>query len=520
MNKTELITFLRDPGKLTTKDLEELEELVNENPYFLSARLLLAKGSKELKDPKTKKRIASAAIYSTDRVLLKKYLSGDLFFLHKPPPEDSIKKPKGAPSEREKKEAQKASIKKVTTTTDSQPKEETPPKPRADIRPSALKKEENKPTPKVPEVPSGHLDSILEELEKDMKDLKASREHFAEVQQKIEEEDAVSSVIKKAAVPDKEKAEYPGEQSNENIPSIEVSKEQEQPKVDEAPAPAEAKEDENNEIDAVQPAEKAPKKDAGNVNEDEVIEKKLAELSSRKSDDKIGKDGDSKERAERIIREPRFSRFSTRSYLKDLRNQESEPPSDDEESLEAKAEKKKTAKQQEESIAPPEENAKSEEVKLSEETKPKEAKETKAKAPKKAASKAKSTTKKTSTKKDTSKKTTGKKKTSSKASTTKSKDTKKKDEKKDDGERERKSQLIDKFINEAPSIKYKRSQDLSPQDLAEESSTWDQNLASEYLAEIYLHQGNKARAIEIYKALSLKYPEKKSYFADLISKIE
>ena len=61
---------------------------------------------------------------------------------------------------------------------------------------------------------------------------------------------------------------------------------------------------------------------------------------------------------------------------------------------------------------------------------------------------------------------------------------------------------------------------MKAEDLAEQSASWDPNLASEYLAEIYLHQGNKKRAIEIYEALSLKYPEKKSYFADLISKIE
>ncbi|NQZ78712.1 MAG: hypothetical protein HRT61_21745, partial [Ekhidna sp.] len=81
-------------------------------------------------------------------------------------------------------------------------------------------------------------------------------------------------------------------------------------------------------------------------------------------------------------------------------------------------------------------------------------------------------------------------------------------------------QIIDKFINESPSIKYQRSTESKSQDLSEESGSWDPNLASEYLAEIYLNQGNKKRAIEIYEALSLKYPEKKSYFADLISKID
>ncbi len=85
MNKTELITFLRDPNLLSPKQLEELEAVVNEYPYFLSARLLLAKASKEQNHQKTKQRVASAAVYSTDRILLKKYLNGNLFFLSHPP---------------------------------------------------------------------------------------------------------------------------------------------------------------------------------------------------------------------------------------------------------------------------------------------------------------------------------------------------------------------------------------------------------------------------------------------------
>ena len=52
------------------------------------------------------------------------------------------------------------------------------------------------------------------------------------------------------------------------------------------------------------------------------------------------------------------------------------------------------------------------------------------------------------------------------------------------------------------------------------SGTWDKNLASEYLAEIYLKQGNKKRAIEIYEVLSLKYPEKSGFFADQIRAIK
>lgn len=163
MNKTELIALLRDPSDLTSSHLQELEDILKESPFFLAARLLLAKGSKELNDEKAKERIASAAVYSTDRILLKKYLSGKLFFLSEPP-----------------KEAVK----------------EDAPQPVVVAQPEVTTEQH---APVVPEVPSGHLDEILDELKQDMENLRSSRHHFIEVQQKIEEEDAISAALERAS---------------------------------------------------------------------------------------------------------------------------------------------------------------------------------------------------------------------------------------------------------------------------------------------------------------------------------
>ena len=57
------------------------------------------------------------------------------------------------------------------------------------------------------------------------------------------------------------------------------------------------------------------------------------------------------------------------------------------------------------------------------------------------------------------------------------------------------------------------------EDISAASVAEDGQIATETLAEIYLAQGLPDRAIEIYSKLSLKYPEKSLYFADLIADV-
>lgn len=83
-----------------------------------------------------------------------------------------------------------------------------------------------------------------------------------------------------------------------------------------------------------------------------------------------------------------------------------------------------------------------------------------------------------------------------------------------------KNTLIDKFIQENPSIQRPKQEFFSPEKAMKKSEVLDMNLATETLAKIYTMQGYPEKAIKVYKQLQLKFPEKLSYFASLINKIK
>ena len=85
--------------------------------------------------------------------------------------------------------------------------------------------------------------------------------------------------------------------------------------------------------------------------------------------------------------------------------------------------------------------------------------------------------------------------------------------------REKKQALIDQFLKTNPRITPSGDIDLPP--TTEINSSFDPKaLMTETLAQVYLEQQKYAEAIQAYKILSLKYPEKNSFFAGQIQAIK
>ncbi|WP_100615195.1 hypothetical protein [Confluentibacter citreus] len=89
----------------------------------------------------------------------------------------------------------------------------------------------------------------------------------------------------------------------------------------------------------------------------------------------------------------------------------------------------------------------------------------------------------------------------------------------DNFEKTMKFKLIDKFISQNPKIDPRTPANLKL-NLAKLQNIQPEELMTETLARIYVEQKNYSKAIQSYKILSLKYPEKSSFFAIQIKAVE
>ena len=81
-------------------------------------------------------------------------------------------------------------------------------------------------------------------------------------------------------------------------------------------------------------------------------------------------------------------------------------------------------------------------------------------------------------------------------------------------------QIIKRFIVEEPHISAPSSDKLDTENKAKKSSEDQGELVTETLARIYTDQMLYHKAINTYKKLMLRFPEKSRYFADQIQQLE
>lgn len=82
------------------------------------------------------------------------------------------------------------------------------------------------------------------------------------------------------------------------------------------------------------------------------------------------------------------------------------------------------------------------------------------------------------------------------------------------------SEIVNQFIQNEPRIESSKTKFFSPGNMAKSSVADVSDIVSETLAKIYLGQNNFSKAIQTYEKLMLKYPEKSVYFAALIKEIK
>jgi hypothetical protein len=88
-----------------------------------------------------------------------------------------------------------------------------------------------------------------------------------------------------------------------------------------------------------------------------------------------------------------------------------------------------------------------------------------------------------------------------------------------DVEKQKKIEIIDKFIEANPKIAPVKENTKIPTNISK-SIEEPIHLMTETLAKVYLEQKKYTKAIQAYEILILKYPEKSSFFADQINEIK
>ena len=525
MNKQKFIESLRDPSKLKENELSELDDLIKQYPYFQGARVLSAKAAKEKNRKDVGVKIASAAVYVTDRALLKKYINDHLFYIHpkdrkvdftqdevatKPKRREAAGKtlPKKTVEKEQPSASPKTAPEKKAVPSKGQQPTKTPPVTTA-----------KKPPPPEPKAPDYSLDELIEEIYLDLEELKKSKARFNEVEKKLEEEDAVNAAILKAAqskspTPVVEEKSDNDNQQEDTVPSLKKEEDSLGGEKEKSEAPKKT----TTKKKTATTRKKSSKASTTKSTADSKTEKSVSSRSTPKSesDKPSTRKSTAKGKAEK---DPKEKELEARSSKKVEVEQEASskaptPVVDTSDEVLSGKEDKETVKEEKPETTKKNAPTKKESASVKEDTKAdsEEAVQDKPEGEKAAEENTKKEIKevKKEAESDTLKvvrRRSGK----VKSTTYESRKSKEQEE----------TELIEEFISKSPSIsKPQKEQELDKKDLADKSSRFQADIGSEYLAEIYVEQGKVDRAIAIYEKLSLKFPEKKSFFASRIAELQ
>jgi hypothetical protein len=89
----------------------------------------------------------------------------------------------------------------------------------------------------------------------------------------------------------------------------------------------------------------------------------------------------------------------------------------------------------------------------------------------------------------------------------------------EDSEKKKKFDIIDRFLEENPKI-VPQEHGVAKVDISDSIKLDSEELMTETLARVYLEQKKYKKALQAYKILSLKYPEKSSFFASRIKAVK
>jgi hypothetical protein len=549
VNKQKFVDFLRSPHHISDKDLEEIQNTISEFPYFQSARTILAKASKIKRLPSAKTEITRASIYATDRSHLKKYIVGDLIFLRPLDVHDSHEGEKNrtenklvalnkenetSPTAEEKHLEQpdhKASAQepqivetaaKANSTSEREVekvpevKEET--KTSADstvdhekevitekevvtqeiqqISQPIAEDRENSSELVIPENPESDLDHLIENIFADIKDLQMNRAKLVALEKKIEEEDAVNDAVEKATKKAQEKVTIT-ESINPKEDKIPKTTEEKKTKVENSLTDVNLiednltdrseKKDNDESAKETKSTTTVEEKESSNAN-DGIIGSTPVEPEVDTTDAEAQKPSPRKPKAKRrLSKKIPVKKVDTKTTISSKKVIKGES------AIEKAAAKMRASGKIKENQGP--------EIKKGE-------------------------SKVNNTPPEKIIKTYIRKRSSERTSESESEANSEekagdKDDKPGPANQGEPNDIIESFIKNQPSISPKKdSLEISLGDLSIRSTEFNPEVASEYLAEIFLEQSMTNKAISIYEQLILTFPDKSTYFAAIIKKLK